>query len=61
MIKPQITYPHFVNSQRSLEFELCPLPFELFISGLYWKHWNELSTRINQETYKQIVKQLQNE
>lgn len=59
MIKPQITYPRFVNSQRPLEFELCPLPFEWFVSGLYWKHWNEMSTRITQRPHDLIVKQFQ--
>lgn len=59
MIKPQIAYPHFVNSQHPLEFELCPRPFEWFINGLFWKHWNEMITRINQGTYELIVKQFQ--
>lgn len=59
MIKPQITFPHFINSQRPLDFELCPLSFEWYVNGLYRKHWNEMSTRINQGTYEMIVKQFQ--
>ena len=58
MIKPQITYPHFVNTKRPLEFELCPRPFEQCINDLYW---NEIETRIIKRTTEQLVKYFQND